>query len=158
MPVVLENIRPLNGSFTISFTFTYSIYTNINIIVSVATAPYKGTNTILAAINTSVGNAIVPYGSLTINFTVSTGAAGLQVRQILTNATIFDLYQSTLATMIEFLYNINNVALRTTTTGILKGTGPINVLGIDTCIYMQITNLPIVNNNNNISQATLKFL
>ena len=93
IPVVLNNIRPLNGS---------SNYTNINITVSDATAAYTGTNTILSAINTAVGNAIVPYGSLTVNFTLSTGAAGFQVCQILTNASNFVLNQSTLATMIGF--------------------------------------------------------
>ena len=54
-------------------------------------------------------------------------------------------------------FNINNVSSRTTTTEILKGTGPINAFGIDTCSYMQISNKPIVNNNNNISRASFKI-
>ena len=91
IPVVLNNIRPLNGSFTISFTFTYSTYTNITIKLSVATAAYTGVNTILASINNAVGNAIISYGSLTVKFTLSTGVACFQVYQILANATNFVL-------------------------------------------------------------------
>ena len=86
--LVIKIIRPLNGSFTISFTFTFSTYPNITITVSVATAAYTGVNTVLSAINTAVGNAIVTYGLLKINFRVSTGISGFQVCQILTNAQI----------------------------------------------------------------------
>ena len=58
--------------------------------------------------------------------------------------------------MLGFLYNVNNASSRTTT-GILKGTGSINVFGIDTCLCMQILNIPIVHNNNSTSQATFKI-
>ena len=116
--VGLNKIRPFNGSSTIIFNFTYSTYSNITISVSVATASYTGVKTILAAINTAVGNAKIGYRSLTVNFTLSTGAAGFQVYQILTNAANFVLNQSTLATMIGVLYNITNISSRTTTTGL----------------------------------------
>ena len=79
IPEVLNNIRPLNGSSTISFNFTYSTYTKIKITDSVATAAYTGVNTILSAINSAVGNATISYRSLTVNFTLSTGVAGFQV-------------------------------------------------------------------------------
>ena len=66
--VVLHNISPVHGSSTISFKFTYSTLIKITKTVLVTTAAYTGVKTISAAINTAVGNAIVPYGSLTVSF------------------------------------------------------------------------------------------
>ena len=91
IPVVLNKIRPVNGSSTISFTFTYLTNTNITIIVSVATAADTGVNTFLSAVNTAVGNAIINYGLLTVIYTLSTGVAGFQVFRISTNASNFVL-------------------------------------------------------------------
>ena len=53
--------------------------------------------------------------------------------------------------MIGFLCNFNNIVLITTIPKILKGTRPLNVYVIYTCLYMQLSIIPIVNNINNVS-------
>ena len=110
---------------------------------------------ILSAISTTAGTATISFGSLTVYFLLSAGAAGFQVCQIFTHASkTFE--QSTLETMMGFFYNINNIASGITTTGLLNGIGPRNNFVVDTCLYMQISNILIVNNNNRISQAIFK--
>ena len=75
---------------------------------------------------------------------------------ITTNASNFYLNVSTLMTMLGFIYASNRI----TTTRNLLGKAPIDIYCIDTCIYMQISNIPIVNNNNfsqfNIASYTFK--
>ena len=64
--VVFNNIGPLNGSTSIGFTFTFSTYTNVTVLTTIATGQYEVVGTFLSANTTAVSNAIVSYGLFTV--------------------------------------------------------------------------------------------
>ena len=118
---------------------------------------YTNVSSLITAINTSLAISISPYSGLTLNFSTTINNSGYQICVITTNASNFNLNVSNLTTILGFIYSSNRI----TTTGTLLGKAPINLYAIDTCLYMQISNIPIVNNNNfsqfNIAPYTFKI-
>ena len=104
IPLILNNIRPLNGTTSISFTFTYNSYINITASNGIVAGAYTTVSSLISAINTAIAITIAPYTGLTLNFSTTTNNSGYQICVITTNASNFNLNVSTLTTMLGFIY------------------------------------------------------
>ena len=144
IPLILNKIRSLNGTTSISFTFTYNSYINITVSNGIVAGVYTSVSSLLISINTVLGIVMAPYTGLNLSFATTTNSSGYQICVITTNVANFNLNVSTLTTILGFLYSSNRI----TNTRTLLGKGLIDIFCIDPCIYVQINNIPIVNNNN----------
>ena len=68
IPLILNNIRPLNGTTSISFNFTYNSYINITVSNGIIPGAYTSVSFLITAINTALAIVIALYTGLTINF------------------------------------------------------------------------------------------
>ena len=143
IPLILNNIRTLNNTATIGFTFTYGSFINVYVSNSIISGQYNSISSLITAINTAISIVISSYTGFTISFSSTLSNFGFTVCAITTNASNLVLTPSLLATVLGFI----KMPL-SSNTGSLIGTAPINLYAIDTCIYIQIANIPIMNNNN----------
>ena len=60
IPLILFNIRPLNGTTTISFTFTYKSFINITASNGIVAGSYTNVASLLTVINTLIAIVIPP--------------------------------------------------------------------------------------------------
>ena len=141
IPYFISTIRAGNGSNTFSFTFTLNAYVNekrsVTILAGIYTIP-----DLITAVNTAITNNLAGSG-LTLTLSSQTSSTtGLLNCKINTNAISLSLDNTLLISQV-LGYSSN----RSTTSANLFGQSPINLSFIDTCIFMQISNLPVVNNN-----------
>ena len=152
MPYYFTNVRVNNGSASFGFTFSYSTWSNVKLSPALNSANYTISG-LISAINTAITAATIGYTSLSIVLSQYTyPQTGLTVCRITTNATSLTLDNTLLTNQILGYTNTRN-----TTGTTLDGTSPINISHIDTCLYMHISNLPVVNNNNSSSFYTFKI-
>ena len=78
LPLKLNNIRPLNGTTSISFTFTNNTYINITVSNEIVGGACTTVASLVTAINTALGITITQYSGLTLYFTTKY-SSGLQV-------------------------------------------------------------------------------
>ena len=150
MPIALPTIRLHNQANKITITFTYSTYTNVSFTVNVPANTYTNTS-LISTINTQMATKLSTYPGLSINFTTITVPFG-SVCSITNNCTSLSIDNTPLTNYIlGYGYSWS-----TTSSTDLKGSGPINVNAIDTCVNVVITNIPMMNNNN-INPYTFKL-
>ena len=174
IPYYLLNFRSSNSSTTFSFSFNYPSYNGVGfsqISTTINSANYSISG-LISAINTKVQSVIAatPIPGFTFSLSAQTGAAsGLTICRIASNAVEIRL-DNTLLINQALGYSTTRI---TTTPTAFDSQNPINVNFNDTCFFMSISNLPVVNNNlsslvslppytfkiplNNISNNTIYF-
>jgi hypothetical protein len=143
MPISIPTIRFQNSTHKMGFTFTYSTYTNISISFNIAPGTYTNSS-IITEINSKMASYLTPYAGLSIVFNTYSSTSFGTICSITHNCTSITLDNSPLNNYILGYTNKWNAVSSVS----LQGSAPINVNGIDTCIYVHITNIPIMNNNN----------
>jgi hypothetical protein len=145
-PLSITTARINNG--TILFPIMFSIGVHSNISKQILIPPGSYTNaTLITAINTAITgqlNTPLNYGAtITLSTTTPTNTkTGLLITSVAHNCTSLQIQQSTLTKQI---LGFNTYSASSTSP--IIGSSPINVNGINNLLYMQITNLPIMNNN-----------
>jgi len=141
IPLGLSTVRYSNGTVLLAIMYTYSTYTNVQKQIFVPPNSYTQ-STLISAINTAIINASL-IGSPSIVFsTVLNATTGLYNCVITHNCTSLTIYSSPLTV---YLLGLGQPTITSSST--ITGLYSINVNAIDTCLYMQITNLPVMNNN-----------
>ena len=143
MPIALPNIRLHNSSHKIGLTFTYSTYTNVSISFNLSPNTYTNTSLLTAINNQLTGVLGSTYPGLSISFTSLSSLFGnyCSINNNCTSLTIDN------TVMTNYILGFTNNRTSTSSNP-LQATAPINVNAIDTCIYINITNIPVTNNNN----------
>jgi len=151
MPLNLYNIRVENGSVKIGVTFSYSTYTNVYINFQIPAATYT-ISSLITMLNSQLSSSLTPYSGLSIVFSTLSTYVGT-LCQITNNCTSLTLDNTPLT---NYILGYNN---KFTSTGgaLLISTSPINLYGIDTCLYITFPNLPNTNNNNNFTGFKLQL-
>ena len=141
MPITLFTVRSKTGIFKI--TFTYGAFNNVTIIINIINKQYSDIASLLSAINNTVTNLLIPYTGVSINFQTIQSLYLKDVCNIVHNCVSITIENTPLTFDILGYTNrfsaVNSVGL--------ISNSPINFNGIDTCLYMNISNLPIMNNN-----------
>ena len=141
IPLILPTVRYTNGTVLINIMYSISTYTNVVKQIFVPPNTYTQ-STLISAINSAITNAAL-IGSPSIVFsTVLNSTTGLYNAVITHNCTSLTIYSSYLT---SYLLGLGQATITSSST--ITGTYSINVNAIDTCLYMQITNLPVMNNN-----------
>ena len=137
-----NNIRYNNGTQVLSFTYTISTYTNISKTVNVVPGSYSTIALLTTAINTAItGGAFT--GSPTITFgSAINSTTGLTHCTITHNCTSLTINSTNITIQLLGL-GTSNITSSTT----INGTYPMLLYPSETLYYMQITNLPVMNNN-----------
>ena len=146
MPISLPTIRFNNSTEKVGFTFSYSTYTNIYISYNIPPGTYTN-ESIITAMNTYIGNRLNPYPGVSILFTSDPLTAYGNICSIIHNCSSLTLDDTPLT---NYILGFTNIWKQVSSIN-LNGSAPINVKGIDTCIYVHITNIPMMNNNNSQS-------
>jgi len=143
IPYFISTIRSGNGSNTFSYTYSYPGYADAKRTVTLNAGNYTTTN-LISALNTAISADLTILNiGLTMNLTAQTGAlTGLTICRITTNAIGLTLDNTLLINQV-LGYSLN----RSTTSTAFDSQSPINTSFSDTCIFMYISNLPVVNNN-----------
>ena len=165
-PISIMTTRINNGTILFPIMFSIGAYSNISKQILIPPGSYTNA-TIITAINTAITaqlNTPLNYGA-TITLSTTTPATtktGLLITSVTHNCTSLQIQQSPLTKQI-LGFNTYSPSLTTP----INGTSPINVNGINSLLYMQITNIPIMNNNilpftfkiplNNIVNATCYY-
>lgn len=145
IPIFLFNFKSGNSSTTFSFSFSYPSF-NVGALTqrSVSLVPNNySVSGLISALNSKIQSEIlstIPGFSLQLSAQTS-AAFGLTICRISTNAVALNLDNTILITQ-ALGYSTN----RSTTSLSFDSQNPINV-NLDTCIFMSISNLPVVNNN-----------
>ena len=137
-----NNVRYNNDTVRLDIMYTISTFTNVSRNITVNPGSYSSITSLIIAINTAINTSGLS-GAPTINFTSTTNTTtGFTHCSITHNCTSLTIYPSTLTIN---LLGLGVYPLTSSTT--INGTGPINVYAIDSLYYIQITNLPVMNNN-----------
>jgi len=142
MPITLPTIRFQNSSNKVGLKFTYNTYTNVYISFSVGPGTFTNSS-LLTEINNMMAPYLTPYPGLSISFTSFSTSFG-NICSISNNCTSLTIDNSTLT---NYILGYTNKYTSASSSN-LQGSTPINVNAIDTCVYIQITNIPVTNNNN----------
>ena len=138
-----NNIRYNHDTVRLDIMYTISTFTNVSRNITVKPGAYSSIASLLTAINTAITTTVGLSGSPTINFTsITDSTTGFTHCSVTHNCTSLTIYPSTLTINLLGLGILN---LTSSTT--INGTGPINVFAIDNLYYIQITNIPVMNNN-----------
>jgi len=140
MPIILTTLRTQNNTITLGFKFSYGTYNNVYITTSLQDGFYT-TSTLLSIINNTISGYVTPYGASIVLSTLSVYYG--VVCQITHNCTSLTLDNSPL---FNYILGYTN-SFTALSSALLIGNSPINVNGIDTCVYINISNLPQMNNN-----------
>ena len=142
MPIVLNTLRNANNSCAFNIRFTYG-GSNSGFTVVLTARKYYTINSLLSLINTRISEVIGGTPGLTINFSAMEAADGT-ICFINHICTTIELEDTPLTRHI-----LGFTIFTDTLDGIFfTGQSPINLWAIDTCIYIKILNLPVMNNNN----------
>ncbi len=146
MPIFLFNFKSGNSSTLFSFSFNYPPHNGAGFTQrSVTLVPGNySVSGLISALNSKIQNEILStIPGFSLQLVAQTGAAsGLTICRLNTNAVELRL-DNTLLINQALGYSTN----RTTTSLSFDSQSPINVNFNDTCFFMSITNLPVVNNN-----------
>ena len=136
-----NNVRYNNDTVRLDIMYTISTFTSVSRNIIVKPGTYTAA-TLITAINTAITGATL-LGSPTITFasTLNT-TTGFNHCSVTHNCTSLTIYASALTIN---LLGLGLYPLTSNTT--IIGPGPINVYAIDSLYYIQITNLPVMNNN-----------
>ena len=136
-----NNVRYNNDTVRLDINYNISTFSNISRNIIVTPGSYT-TATLITAINSAITAAALS-GSPTITFaSTSNTTTGFTHCSITHNCTSLTIYASAL-TMNLLGLGTSNLTSATT----INGTGPINVNALDSLYYIQITNIPVMNNN-----------
>ena len=146
IPLILSNVRNNNGTILFPILFNIGAFTNIFKAILIPVGSYTTTSALLTAINSAITaqlNTPTNYGAtITLSAIVEpNGRSGLTICSVAHNCSSLQIQQSGLT---QHILGFNTYNASSTTP--INGTSPINV-NIDNYIYMQITNIPIMNNN-----------
>jgi hypothetical protein len=147
IPYYLFNFRPGNTSTTFSFSFIHPSH-NAGALTSITAKINTGNYTIsglISALNAQIANSLTGASitAFTMSLAAQTGAnSGLTICRITHSGTNLNL-DNTLLINQCLGYSLN----RSTTSTAFDSQAPINVNFCDPCLFMQISNLPVVNNN-----------
>ena len=145
IPIFLFNFKSGNSSTTFSFSFSYPSFNGGALTQrSVSLVPNNySVSGLISALNSKIQSEILStIPGFSLQLSAQTGAAsGLTICRINTNAVALNLDNTILITQ-ALGYSTN----RSTTSLSFDSQNPINV-NLDTCIFMSISNLPVVNNN-----------
>jgi len=151
MPLNLYTLRAENGSTKFSFTFSYNTYNNVYISFYIAAATYT-ISSLINRINSDISGYVSSYSGVSIVLSTLPTFIGT-LCQITHNCTSLTLDNIPLTNYI-LGYN-NNFTVKNG--NYLISTSPINLYGIDTCMYITFPNLPNTNNNNNFTGFKLQL-
>jgi hypothetical protein len=145
MPLNLYTLRPENGSCKLGLTFTYSTYTDIYLQFDVNDGIYTTISSLITKINTAI-TAQANFASYTgLNITFGTlSVFGTNVCSITNNCTSLTIDETPFS---KYILGYTN-RFKSTSSQALTSNSPINLTNIDTCIYLQLPNLPNTNNTN----------
>ena len=150
MPIVLTTLRNANNTcaFYIRYTFGGS---NSGLTVVLTDRKYYTINSLLSLINTRISMAISGIVGLSIVFLSAEAASGF-LCVIDHNCTSIELEDTPLTrNILGFtIFTDSNYGID------FYAQSPINLFAIDTCIYIKILNLPVMNNNS-INGYTFKI-
>ena len=142
MPIVLTTLRNANNTcaFYIRYTFGGS---NSGLTVVLTDRKYYTINSLLSLINTRISMAISGIVGLSIVFSSAEAASGF-LCVIDHNCTSIEIEDTPLTrNILGFtIFTDSNYGID------FYAQSPINLFAIDTCIYIKILNLPVMNNNN----------
>ena len=71
MPLFFNNIRTTNNSNFFSFKFSYGVYDNISINISIPELNYITINSLLTALNSSIVSALSSYSGVSVDLTLT---------------------------------------------------------------------------------------
>ena len=152
IPLNIPNIRINNGTHFFPILFSIGAYSNISKQIFISPGTYTNT-TILTAINTAISSALttpINYGANITLSSVTDAKSGLSVCSIAHNCTSLQIQGSPLQ---QYILGFNTFNPSSTS---INGSGPINT-NFDIFLYMQIANIPIMNNNNINPAYTFKI-
>ena len=146
IPISITTSRLNNATIVIPIVFSIGAYTNISKQILIPPGSYTNA-TLITAINTTITaqlNTPLNYGaSITFATAIATNSkTGLTITSVTHNCTSLQILSSPLTKQI---LGFNTFSPSSVTP--INGSSPINVNGINSLIYMQITNIPVMNNN-----------
>ena len=143
MPLNLYTIRIENGTNKIGLTFTYSTFTNIYKSFTVSPGIYT-VATLISTINSTLTSVLgATYAGLSITFTQFVSTYNTTICSINHNCTTLTIDDTPLS---NYILGYTN-RFTSQSSFPLGGNSPINI-NSDTCLYLQLPNLPNTNNNN----------
>ena len=145
MNVTLTTLRQANNSINFSIKFTYNAFVNVSITVFLQSNTYTLT-TLIDIINQQISVQLSSYAGVSIVFSSLTVFTG-PLCVITHNCSALEIDDTPLSNYI-LGYTTIRVAGTSQSLGMLIGQSPININAIDTCVYIKIINLPVMNNNN----------
>jgi hypothetical protein len=147
MPLTLYTIRIENGTNKIGLTFTYSTFTNIYKSFTVSPGIYT-VATLISTINSTLTSTLGPtYTGLSITFTQFVSTYNTTICSINHNCTTLTIDDTPLS---NYILGYTN-RFTSQSSFPLGGHSPININSVDTCIYLQIPNIPNTNNSNSFT-------
>jgi hypothetical protein len=144
LPLSLPNVRVNNGTILFPILFSIGVYNNISKQILIPPGTYTNA-TLISAINTTITanlNTPINYGASIVLSSITDSKGGFSVCSVAHNCTSLQIQQSPLT---QFLLGFNTFTSSSSTP--INGTSPINPNSIDSFINMQITNIPVMNNN-----------
>ena len=146
IPISILSSRLNNGTIVFPIVFSIGAYTNISKQILIAPGSYTNV-TLLTAINTAITsqlNTPLNYGAtITLSSIITPNSkTGLTITSVAHNCTSLQILSTPLT---QQILGFNTFSPSTATP--INGSSPLNVNGINSLIYMQITNIPIMNNN-----------
>ena len=148
MPLQFFNIRNSNLSDTLSFTFTYSTYTDIPITVVIPNQSYTSCSLLLTAINNVVSTALSFYMGLGLTFSLSVSNNRVQL-----SCNAISLVFTSNILVSNMLGYLSTDVL---SSGVVIFTNGYNI-NPDNYICMNIQNLPVSSNLASGRQSTFKI-
>ena len=142
MPLNLYTLRAENGTCKMGLTFTYSTYTNIYVSFDLAGGILTASS-LISTINTTLNGLITSYVGLSISFGTIT-VLGTTVCSITNNCTSLTIDNTPLT---NYILGYTN-RYKSTGSIALTANSPINMTNVDTCLYIQLPNIPNTNNSN----------
>ena len=142
MPILQHTLKVLNDSHRIAFRFTSGSYVNTYVEVTVTSKQYSSASELLTLINSQLAGSLSVYG-VSISLSEEPASYFSPLCKITHTCTSITL----ISTILSF-HILGYTNKFTAGSGFsLLSNSPINLNVIDTCLYMRITNLPIMNNN-----------
>ena len=166
LPVKLPPIRQSNSTLNFKIKFSYSTFTNISITISLSSLFYS-IATLIQEINTKITAVTTSYSGLSIVFSAFAGNAESigSICKITHNCSALEIEDTPLT---NYILGYTTIFTAGALAGVFNAESPINLNAIDTCVYIKLTNLPVMNNNspngytfkiplNNVINGTVYF-
>ena len=143
MPFTLFTTRSMNNSYKIDITFTYGSFDNVKLPIVLAEKQFADIAALLTLINSQITAQLASYTGVSISFQTMKTLYNNDVCKIAHNCVSLAIENNPLT--FDILGYTNRFSASNSVA--LISNSPMNINAIDTCLYMNISNLPIMNNN-----------